>query len=889
MADPTILELITKVQLEPLTIGMATAAKSVSEATDGMAVDFAKLFVDSSQSIDSLSIEIAGLKESIRELATTIEPAMARTRDSVVHNAEEASLSLRELKKEMVELAETAELSATGTVSALGPLGALFGIDIGARYIEKLKEAVLATSRLSSLTGVSVSKLVQFRGSMEELGVPTENLNRVLVHLATSMQMAANGSKEEVVAFEQLGISTDAWSKKLPDTVSVLMQMSDHLHRVKGNSDDAAAAGRVLGQRLGVDLAGGMTVGSKAIEERMEKHKDLGDAMEKTVSDAQRLQEAEVEASVAIQQALVPLIGFFADFLNTSHLLWVGLVSDITEARDVIVASLYSIGTSLEEVFALTAKVATFDFSGAKSVMHSYADDIANEWKQVGNEIEADSKRIAEAIKPIIQPPQLPPQIREPGQAARLAQKEKKTPKDYDPTVTLAQIEADKQVADARLRLQEETIRAAFEAKKISLDQEIALELQTEQELYTANVAAVNREIVLEQSKSAGNQEERDKQKAALIKLHGELEVMEADHQSKMTSIRAEGEKKQTAALKQEMDEQVRRTEESAKGQLSAIERSDEERLKRHQITLQQWAASETDALNKWYEEQKGVMQKWLSAMRAAHQENTQEYQRMIDKLNQLDQQRALQQQKIDQKSAQQFQQVANVMATSFATAFEKMTTTNQKFGKTMQQFWNQLVLGFDKMLAQLLADWIKNVSMRVLQETLGHSKILASLIAHITGTAAVQAAGNATKVAETVATNTAIVTSEAGVAGAEAYAAMVGIPYVGPIIAPAAMATAIATTLSNLSLASAAHGFDVPHLGAEGMLTNIHSREMVLPQRIADNVRSMTSSSSSRGGDVHFHGDQHFHAAPAEKLSMDEFSRMVHAAARKGMIPSGI
>lgn len=90
----------------------------------------------------------------------------------------------------------------------------------------------------------------------------------------------------------------------------------------------------------------------------------------------------------------------------------------------------------------------------------------------------------------------------------------------------------------------------------------------------------------------------------------------------------------------------------------------------------------------------------------------------------------------------------------------------------------------------------------------------------------------------------------------AGAYKAMVGIPYVGPFIAPVAAGGAFAAVAGMASnIRSAAGGYDIP--GSVNPLTQLHAREMVLPAKYADVIRGLSEGGGGGGGasgDVHLH-----------------------------------
>jgi len=100
--------------------------------------------------------------------------------------------------------------------------------------------------------------------------------------------------------------------------------------------------------------------------------------------------------------------------------------------------------------------------------------------------------------------------------------------------------------------------------------------------------------------------------------------------------------------------------------------------------------------------------------------------------------------------------------------------------------------------------------------------------------------------------------------AAAGAYNAIVSIPYVGPVLAPMAAATALgAVMVLGSHIASAEGGWErVP----SDQVTQLHKNEMVLPSHIAEPVRQMAANGGNNGsqGDMHVH----IHAVDARSLT---------------------
>lgn len=93
--------------------------------------------------------------------------------------------------------------------------------------------------------------------------------------------------------------------------------------------------------------------------------------------------------------------------------------------------------------------------------------------------------------------------------------------------------------------------------------------------------------------------------------------------------------------------------------------------------------------------------------------------------------------------------------------------------------------------------------------------------------------------------------------AGSGAAASQASIPYVGPILAVAAMAAIFAATsamASKVPTASAAGGYDIP--SGINPVVQAHQREMILPAHIADVIRNMSAQNGGTGGSS---GDTHY------------------------------
>lgn len=160
-------------------------------------------------------------------------------------------------------------------------------------------------------------------------------------------------------------------------------------------------------------------------------------------------------------------------------------------------------------------------------------------------------------------------------------------------------------------------------------------------------------------------------------------------------------------------------------------------------------------------------------------------------------------------------QQFAGI-ASAWGQALGRMATLQAGFGTTFKSMWGSLVGLFQQAIARMIELWI------------------VSLL---------------TKEATSKAFNAKQILMDAKAAAAGAWRAVVGIPVVGPILAPIAAAAAFAGVMAF----SAQDGYDVPGIGGPGIdgrggqVGIVHPREMILPAEIADRFRS-----GGGGGDTH-------------------------------------
>lgn len=180
--------------------------------------------------------------------------------------------------------------------------------------------------------------------------------------------------------------------------------------------------------------------------------------------------------------------------------------------------------------------------------------------------------------------------------------------------------------------------------------------------------------------------------------------------------------------------------------------------------------------------------------------------------------------------------------------AFSAMLSRTQNFRQAMNGFFKSMGQTF---IQEMVTKPLAGMMQRMVQESSIYKMIFGTKESLETAAASKTVA---TKTTET----TAVVGKNAVQAASGAASSQAGIPYVGPILAVAAMAAMMAavmglmgggggssTTTTTTRIPSAAGGWDIP--AGINPLTQLHENEMVLPAEHAQTIREMAGQS---GGD---------------------------------------
>lgn len=226
------------------------------------------------------------------------------------------------------------------------------------------------------------------------------------------------------------------------------------------------------------------------------------------------------------------------------------------------------------------------------------------------------------------------------------------------------------------------------------------------------------------------------------------------------------------------------------------------------------------------------------------------EHARVNAEIEKLQQRHELEMQKLNERAAidnqQMWQTRLRPVSQAFSTAINGMIQGTNTLRQTLAHIGDSILAKFVEMGLNMVVHWAANEAAKTTATAVGTAS-----------RTTIEATGAATSKAIDAATGKSQITSAAATGAAKAYQAIVGIPYVGPILAPIAAGVAFAGIEAFAgSLSSARGGWErVPF---DGAMTELHKDEMVLPAHVANPIRDMAQRGAQGGqgggGPIHIH-----------------------------------
>ena len=254
----------------------------------------------------------------------------------------------------------------------------------------------------------------------------------------------------------------------------------------------------------------------------------------------------------------------------------------------------------------------------------------------------------------------------------------------------------------------------------------------------------------------------------------------------------------------------------------------------------------------------KGQQDKALDAVEAARTEAQGAYQvGLISKAQLLEQERELEEQRTDIRRQYLQARLAMIDPDRDPVAYEQISQQIEELERQhlmrmrqvqIQQLADSPFTNVMKSAEQSMATAIEGMINRTMTLRQALTSIWAGIRSAIVKEIATIIARKIAAWAVEKALTLAGIGADAAKAGSGAASSVASIPYVGPVLAIAALASVMAAVMGAQSkVPSAAKGFDIP--AGMNPLTQLHEQEMVLPAEIANTVRGLAGAGGGAAG----------------------------------------
>lgn len=220
--------------------------------------------MDADDSVDKTSKEYRELQRDIIETESKVKNFENQLRQVGNVNLRAASEQVKELGSKLESAGQALmPLSAAGAAVA-GGIGAL---------AYKSGQAADDLNTLSKVTGISTTELQKYNAAADLVDVSTEAIAKSHMKLSKNMAAAANGSKTQAAAFEQLGVKVTNADGSLRDSDAVFQDVITALGGMKNETERDALAMQLMGKSA-MEL-------NPLIEDQGETYKNVADTLAK--------------------------------------------------------------------------------------------------------------------------------------------------------------------------------------------------------------------------------------------------------------------------------------------------------------------------------------------------------------------------------------------------------------------------------------------------------------------------------------------------------------------------------------------------------------------------------------------------------------------------------
>ena len=893
-----ILEIGSSVNIAPIKMGMEDAEAAVRNAAAEIGGAFAGLAADSEKSVAQIasawvtvaesSLAVKAAQSDVRsatraaaeaedgDTAALARLALAKRAAAVASATQTAAIkaatvgvveeegALAGLTERLIGSAEAAKL-AQGSMAGFAGLAGLLGggvlIGFFAHMEDEVAKSVVELGHLSTQTGIDIQTLAGLQQVVREMGGDFEGFGGGLRKMLRAQEEAVAGNAKAAAAFAHLGISIDDLKTLEPE--ALLYRLADGVQNVASHAVLADASTAIFGKGwatvIPVLRESGAELETLAHKAGLASGvtKDAAAAAREWTRDTAELSQMLRSFEVAALEPLLVLIKALKLGFEVMGVVAATVVRTLIQPFAAVAQGASDLSKVLRDTFSGNVYAVQGDVEQMKKHW-------VDSWKQGAADIEGYWARLkADRDAMFFAPP--PPEEKKqtgldvpepgtekPGKDSRLDDIEIKDQETH--ALALLEIERKRYEEEAKLRgdsaLQIEAQLLAFNDRELKIKQNAIAQLREldkqknadERDATLAGQAtAAEDHAALQRVEIAARANAQIVQdgKASEQALERVLRQLTEAQQREMAAESAEA-RKRLEERERDMREELSFEAEMNNRALEAAIKSDNDRVKHHQMTARQWEQAEVAAVEEWKARAIQILEQEAQQELAINGRETTEYKRLKDQEIEIAQQAAnkieqIQQQeedKIAQTVAKAWQQMSNTIF----NGINQWITHQKTFAQAMVQVWNGLVMDVVKQIEQIAAKQIEqNLIMTLANKIFG------------TQTTADSAGSNAAKIAQNSAANVSIGTSDAAVAGAAAFASvMEALPFPDNVVAaPEVAAAASGEGMGWASAAAFETGGIMPRTG----MVLAHEKEGILPRPLTEMLLNTANNGGASGG----------------------------------------
>lgn len=830
-------------------------------------------------------LAMAQMQKSIQTVGAMFRGQMQQMSDE----AKKPVGMIGELKKSIAELAENARSgNLNGFVETVGNFktGALLAVGAVVELVKKVGEAAHATYELNDAAEDLAAKLGISATAAGLLSTRTQLADLDTQVYTSALQALNKQLKSNEDALQAMGLQTRDSNGNLRSSTELMDEVVRVLGEYKAGTDRQQAALVLLGKG-----AGDADQLLKMLNVTQAEARDFSDTMGLTLTKQSQAMSGEYENALhqaglslkglsnavgtAVMPAFTDMMQMFTTVAPSAIVVLRGAVgglasgfylleTGIRTVWETFNATLYNIVEPIRALFEATGKVMVGDFSGAASALRASAQNVEDVWTGAMDRIGKSAQDTRDKMAYIFAPGDAAEADTGGGKTYQGEGDTSAAKQRAQETLTTLQQGLDQQLAAKKLYgEQAKAFEREYWAQMLTFWQRGTAEhLAIQKKLYDAE-NALNQKAVENAKKTAA-------QKAAAVMDGFAAQVADAGKnydailqierqalaQAKQLYGQESAEYRRAAAAildtERKKQEQLRalKQQQVDQGKTLALEQLG---FDEQMAQLQQQAGEITQnqllRMQKEFEQRRYEIEAQALEQRKGLVDETKDperYQQLLLQIELLERQHNNRMRLIDKQISTAntpFTRMVDGIKTTWTSGLQSMMRGTLGFRDALRGAYSSIISGFQKMVAEKVMNWVFGEENQTAATMLGTAQ-----------RTAIEAGAAMKSVALWAWAAVKNIMANAWQAMAAAWQAMVGIPYVGPIIAPIVAAVTFAGVAALAGkVASASGGYDIP--AGVNPLVQAHAEEMILPADIAKPLRAGLKDGQgvSAGDSYHF------------------------------------